>query len=142
MNRVDIQTRLDSYRNALSRLHKLEGENPEVFEELRDAIEEYNGARAALENTVRSVGTKITVGPFSAGLRKSTFVDTDVVALAYPRVLLEPGVVTKVDVPKLRDAAARNGVLKEVDAAITEGAPSITISKGDAKELVFTWPAA
>lgn len=142
MSRKDVQAKLDSYRSALAHLHALEEENPELFEKLRNSIETYNDVRAKLEEAVRSLGTKITIGPFSAGMRKNTAVDINTVALACPRVLLEPGVVTKVDVPRLRDAAARCGVLEKIDATISESAPSITISKGEAKELVFSWPAA
>lgn len=140
MRKKQVQTKLAVYEKTRDRLTEFTREHPEIFEELDKIIEEYNTARAALEGEVRSLGTKVTVGPFSAGLRKNTQVDIDTITLAYPKLLLEPGVVTKVDTTKLRDVAARHGLLAKVEAAVSEGNPTITISKGEAKELVFSWP--
>lgn len=140
MSKKEIQEKMHSYRQALGNLQELVDNNPETFEVLFAHIETYNRARADLEGVARAIGSKITVGPFSVSLRKNTVVDIETIALAAPRVLLEPGVTTKVDVTKLRDAAARNGVLATIDAAITEGKPTVSVSKGEAKELVLSWP--
>jgi len=140
MAKLDVQSKLTSYRAALKRLQNFARENAELMEQLHEIIEEYNVKRASLEDAVRSQGAKVTVGPFSVTLRNTTTVDTDTITLKHPRLMLEPGVVTKVDVAKLRDAAARAGVHRDVDESITTREPTVTVSKGEAKEIVFTWP--
>ena len=132
----------ERFKQAHIALLRLREKHPDVFDDLDTAIAEYNVAMTAVVNVLRTQGRKQSVGPFSAYLQGGTALDLASLTEHFPTLILEPGVVTGVDAEKLRDVAVRRGLTGEIATLFSQKTPTVSVKKGQLKELVLTWPTS
>jgi len=123
------------FDKAQKDLKDFEENHPKLLVILRALVEEYNKAIVNMDHALRSeVSGRSETGPFSTHARTVTKIDLDTLILKAPKVLLEPGVVSRVN-PGNTIAACERTKLKRLVGEIATKSTGLAISKPDKLNL-------
>ena len=126
------------YSIAVENLEDFEAKHPKLMVVLRTLVEEFNKAVVEMDKSLREEVTgRERVGPFSTSSRTNTALDIPTILLKMPKLLLEPGVVSRVN-PKNTIKACEMSGLKDFLPEIATVSKSLAVSKPE--EMKLEWP--